>query len=91
MAKRRKAKHRTAARRAATPGKNQANELHVSGYEITTEPIHDHSYVGLPEAAKAAVQQLHDLAKANPRAAIPELLAAIAQYPQVQVLYNYLC
>ena len=90
MAKRRKAKRTAVDQHGATPGENQSNELYVSKYEITTEPIHDRSYIALPEAAKAAVQRLHGLAKTNPRAAIPELLAAIAQYPQVPVLYNYL-
>jgi len=48
--------------------------VHVSTYEITTEPILDRRYKRLPKHVKDAIDELHDLSQRQPQKALPELL-----------------
>jgi len=59
-------------------------------YRITSEPIRDRVYDQLPSAVQDEIQRLHALSQKKPRAAIPELIIAIEQYPQLPLLFNYL-
>jgi tetratricopeptide (TPR) repeat protein len=62
----------------------------ASQYEITSEPIIEPHYKRLPEEVKSRIKQLHTLAQARPRTAIPELEALIKAHPTIPMLYNYL-
>jgi tetratricopeptide (TPR) repeat protein len=64
--------------------------VHVSTYEITSEPILDRRYKRLPKHVKDAVEELHDLSQRQPKKAIPELLEWIEKYPNIPQFYNYL-
>jgi tetratricopeptide (TPR) repeat protein len=84
MAKRKQSKTNT------LPIKHGAKQIHVSEYEITSEPIIDSQYKQLPEAVKSVIGQLHSIAQTKPRVAIPEIQALIQAHPNIPVLYNYL-
>ena len=44
----------------------------------------------LSRATKTELQRLYQLARTNPRAAAPQLMAALLRYPQVPSIFNYL-
>jgi hypothetical protein len=83
------AKRRKRTKRSVQRG-IQSRDLYLSEYEITSEPIEDDAYKRVPAAVKDVVEHLHEQAQTQPRAAIPELLQLIEQYPNVPMLYNYL-
>ncbi len=65
-------------------------EMRVSEYDITSEPIEIPSFKHLPAHVKEQINGLHTISQAQPRTAIPQLLTLIEQYPDVPMLYNYL-
>ena len=74
----------------SSPSADAPKVVHLSSYEITTEPILDREYRRLPARAKEAIERLHRESELRPRNAIPELQALIERYPQVPQFYNYL-
>ena len=57
-------------------------------YEITYEAM---KILGLPALVEERLPALHEMVKSNPKQAIPELLTLKENYPDIPVLYNYLC
>ena len=90
MAKRRKAKRTEADQRSATTIEQRSGASDPTAFAITTEPLPEPGYAALSRATKTELQRLYQLARTNPRAAAPQLMAALLRYPQVPSIFNYL-
>ncbi len=90
MAKRRKAKHTAADQQPTTAIEPRSGATDPLASAITTEPLPEPGFAALSRAAKTELQRLYQLARTNPRAAIPQLMAALLRYPQVSSIFNYL-
>ncbi len=90
MAKRRKAKRTEADQRAATTNEHRSGASDPTAFAITTEPLPEPGYAALSRATKTELERLYQLARTNPRAAAPQLMAALLRYPQVPSIFNYL-
>ncbi len=90
MAKRRKAKRTEADQRSATTIEQRSGASDPTAFAITTEPLPEPGYAALSRATKTELERLYQLARTNPRAAAPQLMAALLRYPQVPSIFNYL-
>lgn len=76
--------------RAAAAIERKPDEPDLMELTITTEPLPEPGYASLSSATKTELQRLYQLARSNPRAAAPQLMAALLRYPQVPSIFNYL-
>lgn len=77
-------------RKPRQPEQDTLRPVHVTTYEITTEPLPERRYEQLPRRVKDAIEQLYYEAQRRPRKAIPKLRKLIKKYPNVPILYNHL-
>jgi tetratricopeptide (TPR) repeat protein len=94
MAKRRKAQHKAqhkpADQRTAPVTERRSADFGIMGFAVTIEPLPEPAFAALSRATKTELQRLYHLARTNPRAAAPQLMAALMRYPQVPSIFNYL-
>jgi tetratricopeptide (TPR) repeat protein len=65
-------------------------DLELTGYEITDEPLGDTALARLPDSVKDEVERIYHLLRSDPKQAVSLSLPLIEQRPEVPQLYNYL-
>ena len=76
-------------RRRSAPAEEEVKLL-LYEYEITDEPILTPAFRRLPAPVREQISELHERAQDDPAEAVPIIEDLLDQYPDVQVLYNYL-
>ncbi|BBL73680.1 tetratricopeptide repeat protein [Methylomagnum ishizawai] len=84
-----KKKHAKQIADAIALAEKSGEELHLSSYEITHDPMPSKKDK-IPRQVKMQLEELNELVYTNPEQAIPRLLQLKSVYPKMPVLYNYL-
>ena len=69
----------------------QRKDLKYLSYIITDEPIEDKHSKRIPKKIRDHLDQIYGEMNSRPRKVIPQLTHYIEKYPNVPILYNYLC
>ncbi len=70
---------------------NKAADIRLLSYDITEEPLEDKHTQKIPSEIRDRNEELHDMINRQPKKVIPQLIAYKEKYPNVPLLYNYLC
>ena len=66
------------------------NGLRLLQYEITYDPIEDHTIDNLPSHVQKEIDKLYYMIHKHPKQAIPRLRELLNEYPHIPKLYNFL-
>ena len=78
-------------KRAHRPSKSRDGALTLSAYEITYDAIEDRSLKKLPSDVRDEIEHIYYMMSSKPEEAIPMLKDLIQAYPNLPIVYNYLC
>ena len=68
----------------------KTNVVRLLQYEITYDPVEDHTTDNLPSHVQNEIDKLYYMLYKNPKQAIPRLKELINKYPHIPKLYNFL-